>query len=37
MGDITNMTNVAVDTPFALATLLPPEVWNAIFSLAKYK
>jgi filamentous hemagglutinin len=30
VGDLTNWTNVGVATPFALSTLLPPEVWNAI-------
>lgn len=31
IGDATNITNVAVATPFALSVLLPPEVWDAIF------
>lgn len=30
VGDITNYTNVVVATPFALAALLPREVWQAI-------
>lgn len=33
VGDITNMTNVPVATPFALSVLLPPEVWNAVFKI----
>lgn len=35
IGKITNMTNVTLATPFALSVLLPPEVWNAAFSLIK--
>jgi len=34
-GDVTNITNVGVATPFALSIFLPPEVWNAITSLFK--
>ena len=30
IGEVTNMTNVLVATPFALSVLLPPEVWNTI-------
>jgi len=26
-----NKANVLLATPFGLATLLPPDVWNAIF------
>jgi filamentous hemagglutinin len=37
VGDITNMTNVLVATPFALSVLLPPQVWNAIFTLIEAK
>lgn len=37
IGATTNMTNVAVATPFAYSVLLPPEVWNAVFTLIKYK
>lgn len=37
IGDITNMTNVGVATPFALSILLPPEVWNSISTLMKLK
>ena len=29
-GELLNKANVVVATPFALATFLPPEVWNAI-------
>lgn len=35
VGNITNMTNVGVATPFALSVFLPPEMWNALSSLAK--
>jgi hypothetical protein len=31
------MTNVLVATPFALSVLLPPQVWNAIFTLIEAK
>lgn len=34
-GDVTNITNVGVATPFALSVFLPPEVWNAITTLIK--
>ena len=37
IGNITNMTNVPVATPFAYSVLLPPEVWNAVFTLIKSK
>lgn len=37
IGDITNITNVPVATPFAYSVLLPPEVWNAVFALIKSK
>ncbi|MFL9711603.1 hemagglutinin repeat-containing protein [Methylobacillus sp. Pita1] len=37
IGEITNITNVPLATPFALSTLLPPEIWNAIFSLKNIK
>jgi filamentous hemagglutinin len=37
IGDITNLTNVALATPFAMSVLLPPEVWNAVFSAIKAK
>ena len=30
LGNVTNTTNVALATPFALSVLLPPEVWNTI-------
>ena len=30
-GEVTNYANVVLVTPFALSTLLPPEVWNAIW------
>jgi filamentous hemagglutinin len=30
VGDVTNRINVGLATPFALSTLLPPEVWNSI-------
>jgi filamentous hemagglutinin len=30
IGEVTNTTNVVIATPFALSTLLPPELWNAI-------
>jgi filamentous hemagglutinin len=33
IGATTNMTNVIVATPFALSVLLPPEVWNAVFTI----
>jgi filamentous hemagglutinin len=29
-GEASNYVNVGVATPFALSTLLPPEVWNTI-------
>lgn len=29
-GEITNITNIAPATPFAMSVLLPPGVWNAI-------
>ncbi|MES2636445.1 MAG: adhesin, partial [Pseudomonadota bacterium] len=35
IGDVTNMTNVPLATPFALSVLLPPEVWNAVFTAIK--
>ncbi len=35
IGNITNMTNVGVATPFALSVILPPEVWNAIITSIK--
>lgn len=35
IGDITNLTNVVLATPFAASVLLPPEVWNAVFSAIK--
>lgn len=37
IGDITNMTNVVLATPFALSVILPPEVWNSILTLIKLK
>jgi filamentous hemagglutinin len=37
IGEVTNIINVPVSTPFALSVLLPPEVWNAISTLAKVK
>ena len=37
VGNITNSTNVIAATPFALSVLLPPEVWNAVFSAIKLK
>lgn len=36
VGNITNMTNVGVATPFALSVLLPPEVWSVMSNLAKF-
>jgi filamentous hemagglutinin len=33
IGEVTNVTNVPLATPFALSVLLPPEVWNAVFNL----
>lgn len=35
IGDITNITNVVLATPFALSVLLPPEVWNTVFNSIK--
>ena len=35
VGNVTNSTNVIAATPFALSVLLPPEVWNTIFSTIK--
>ena len=35
VGEITNLANVSLATPFALSVLLPPEVWNAVFTLIK--
>ncbi|HEY0269291.1 MAG TPA: hypothetical protein VGC12_08670 [Methyloradius sp.] len=35
IGEKTNLTNVIVATPFAYSVLLPPEVWNVIFSAIK--
>ncbi len=37
IGNITNSTNVVVATPFALSVLLPPEIWNTVFSILKSK
>lgn len=37
IGEVTNMTNVLVASPFALSVLLPQEVWNAVFALIKTK
>lgn len=37
IGDLTNLTNVVLATPFAMSVLLPPEVWNTVFSLIKAK
>jgi filamentous hemagglutinin len=37
VGDITNNTNVIIATPFALSVLLPPDVWNSVFTLMKSK
>ncbi len=33
IGNATNISNVVLATPFALSVLLPPEVWNAVFSV----
>lgn len=33
IGATTNMTNVLLATPFALSVLIPPEVWNAVFTV----
>jgi len=30
IGNVTNMTNVPLASPFALSVILPPEIWNAI-------
>ena len=30
LEDVTNWTNVLVALPFAVSTLLPPAVWNAV-------
>ncbi len=30
VGDVLNITNVGLATPFAIGVLLPPEVWNSI-------
>ena len=35
VGNLTNKTNVVLATPFALSVLLPPEIWNAAFSIMK--
>lgn len=35
IGDVTNMTNVVLATPFAASVLFPPELWNAIATLVK--
>ncbi len=37
VGNVTNMTNVPLAMPFSLSVLLPPEVWNAVFTLIKSK
>ncbi|MEI7429869.1 MAG: hypothetical protein WCL27_05385 [Betaproteobacteria bacterium] len=37
VGNVTNITNVGLATPFALSVLLPPEVWNAISVMMKIK
>ncbi|MDP3743728.1 MAG: hemagglutinin repeat-containing protein [Methylotenera sp.] len=37
IGEVTNMTNVPLATPFALSVLLPPEVWSAVFTFIKTK
>jgi filamentous hemagglutinin len=37
VGEAANYTNVLIATPFAYSVLLPPEVWNAVFTLIKSK
>lgn len=37
VGEAANYTNVLIATPFAYSVLLPPEVWNAVFTLIKPK
>ena len=37
IGSTANIANVGIATPFALSILLPPEVWNAVFSTVKLK
>lgn len=37
IGATTNMTNVLLATPFALSVLLPPEVWNSVFTVINSK
>ncbi len=32
IGDVANITNVGLATPFAMSVLLPPEVWNMIIA-----
>jgi hypothetical protein len=36
IGNVMNSSNVILATPFALSTL-PPEVWNAVFTVLKFK
>ena len=37
IGEVTNMANVSIASPFALSVLLPPEIWNTVFTLIKTK